>query len=197
MEALSPILQTIEPVLSGNPYFFLFIGFFFFGESVFLPALYLALFGPLNVSIIVGLMISGALLSDVIWYVLGRFIPRERLRTMIGQRLSKGMNSIEEVFQDNRFKILFVSKFVYGTRTAVQILSGAFRTRFTTYFLVNIIGTTALIGGIVAIALAAHSTVETFTQSVGRIKTTFFVFVVAVVGLHILIKRYLAPRWFR
>lgn len=197
MEALSPILQTIEPVLSGNPYFFLFIGFFFFGESVFLPALYLALFGPLNVSIIVTLMITAALLSDVIWYTLGRFIPRERLRKMIGQRLSTAMDSVEEVFQDNRLKILFVSKFVYGTRTVVQILSGAFRTRFISYFLVNIIGTVALIGGIVGIALATHTTVETFTRSVDHIKMTFLVFVLAVVALHILIKRYLAPRWFR
>lgn len=197
MEALSPVIQAIEPVLSGNPYFFLFIGFFFFGETVFLPALYMALFGPLNAPIVVALMVGAALSSDVIWYVLGRCVPRDRLRRMIGHRLSRAMDSIEGLFQENRLKILFVSKFVYGTRTVVQILSGAFRTRFDAYLAVNIAGTTALIGSIVGIALVAHSTVETFTQSVERVKMTFIVFVLTVVALHIIIKRYLAPRWFR
>lgn len=197
METVASITQLLGPVLSGNPYIFLFIGFFIFGETVFLPALYLALFGPLNVTHITGLMVFAALLSDVIWYLVGRYIPYDRLRRMIGQRLTHTMDSIEDVFRENRLKILFVSKFVYGTRTVVQILSGVFRTRFVPYFLVDIAGTVTLIGGIVAVALVTHSTVETFMTSVDRAKMTFVVFVLAVIALHIIIKRYIAPRWFQ
>ncbi len=191
------ILQSFLEPFSLHPYIFIFIGLFFFGETVFFPSLYLAFRGTFDTSVIIGLMISAALLSDLVWYALGRSLARTTVIRIIGSRASRVMEGIASFFIVHRLKTLYISKFVYGTRTVVQVMSGMYKTPFWRYLFVNILGTASLALCILLLAYATNMTLQTFTGMVHVLEVSFLIFVVVVVLIHLCIRHVVLRHWLK
>lgn len=197
MDALSPIITALGPFFGGHLYLLLFIGLLFAGESIFLPAIYLALAGKLDLKIVVMLALSANIISDVVCYGVGYYVPTERLRRFVGLRISRGMDAIQGFFVRHRFKVVFGSKFVYGTRIVAHILSGTFKTPFVPYFAVNILGNVILCGVLTGLAIGTKSSIETFSASVHSAEIAFFVFVSLVIVGHLFIGCIISRIWSR
>ncbi|MBP9771588.1 MAG: DedA family protein [Candidatus Pacebacteria bacterium] len=190
-------LQAILAPLSLHPYVFIFIGLFFFGETVFFPALYLAFRGTLEVHVVIVLMIGATLLSDLVWYAIGRSLPRTTAVRLMGGRAAHVMESISLFFSTHRLSTLYISKFVYGTRTVVQVMSGMYKTPFWKYMLVNILGTTSLAAFILILAYITSSTLVALTDTVHALEIGFLILIVLIAAVHFFIRHAIARQWFR
>ncbi len=190
-------LQNVLAPLSLHPYIFIFIGLFFFGETVFFPSLYLAFRGTLDIPVVIGLMIGATIASDLVWYAIGRSLPKTTAIRLMGGRAARVMESISVFFGTHRLKTLYGSKFVYGTRTVVQIMSGMHKTPFWKYVSVNILGTASLALLILVLAYITNSTLAALTDTVHALEIGFLILIAIVALIHIFIRQAISRQWFR
>lgn len=191
-------MEWIPPFFLEFKYVFFFIGMIIFGETVLIPALYGTIFGFFDLWLILGIALFATLLSDSVWYAVGRLWGKERIySSRLFRNRQRTFEQIERTFNKQSLKILFLSKFVYGTRIAVQLLAGIYRVRFGSYLAVNALGTASLLVVFTAITYLVKESanaVELFTR---RFEIAILIFTVAVAALH-LISRYVIQRiWFR
>ncbi len=191
------ILHGVLAPLELHPYVFIFIGLFFFGETVFFPALYLAFRGTLTVSIVIELMIGASILSDLVWYMIGRLTPNTTAIRLMGHRGARIMERIAPFFTTHRLKTLYLSKFVYGTRTVAQVLSGMYNVSFGEYMIVNVLGTTSLAMVTLALAYLTNSTLDALTNAVHTLEIGFLILLVLLACIYGFIRHKLLNQWFR
>ena len=184
-------LQPLLSVLSDHPYAFIFVGLLFAGELVLLPSIYLAVTGRLQLEYVFAVAVVAMALSDLAWYYLGRSVPRARLERFGGGGIGRAMAGLERLYLRRGAQILIGSKFVYGTRTAAQILSGVHRMRLRTYLLANSLGVALLVGALCLLGYSVRGTVVRMGDLVDRLEVAFFVFVLAAIAVHLLVARIL------
>lgn len=179
-----------------HAYSVLFIGLLIGGEAVLLPAIYLALEGKLDLLLVIGIALAATTLSDTFWYGLGRTLPLSAWSTN-GRfsRFGRTLAAISALFSRRALMTLFLSKFVYGTRTAVQILSGAHRISFLPYFFVNLSGILLLNAVFVILGATAKNFFDVFADSPWRIWVSFGVFVALALAIHMLFKKLIWKKW--
>src|SRR4051812_22138626 len=115
-----------------QPYLLLFLALLLGGETVLVPAVYLALVGKLEIAPVVGVASVATILSDSVWFCVGRFLAFERLCRIrwLGKRWPQVLTSTSDLFRRHGLKLVFISKFLYGTRIAAQMLAGVTRLPF-------------------------------------------------------------------
>lgn len=190
-------LQPLLTLLSGHPYAFIFVGLLFAGELILLPAIYLAITGRLQLEYVFAVAVPAMALSDLVWHYLGRSVPRARLERFAGGRIGQGMARVERMFLRRGPQILIGSKFVYGTRTAAQVLSGVHEMPLRTYLVANSCAVMLLIGTLCAVGYSVRGTVSRLGEVVENMEITFLVFVVVAVLGNLAVTRVLRRRWSR
>lgn len=190
-------LQPLLTLLSDHPYAFIFVGLLFAGELVLLPAIYLAITGRLQLEYVFAVAVPAMALSDLVWYYLGRSVPRARIERFAGGRIGRGMARVERIFLRRGPQILVGSKFIYGTRTAAQVLAGVHQMRLRTYLVANSLGVLLLVGALCAVGYSVRGTVGRLGETVENMEIAFLVFVIVAVLGHLLVARILRRRWSR
>lgn len=176
-------LQPFVGSLSAHPYLFMFVGMLFVGELVLLPAIYLAVSGRLSLATVIGIAVAATVLSDLVWYYAGRKFPASALQRLPGRGTNKLVNGLDRLFDRRGAHVVFLSKFVYGTRVAAQILAGVHDVPFRTYLVANTLGVTALTLALSGIAWAVAGTARRYGDIVHSAEVAFAVFVlIAAVG---------------
>jgi membrane protein DedA with SNARE-associated domain len=107
------------------------------------------------------------------------------------------MESTATFFETNRFKALYLSKFVYGTRTVMQVLSGMQKTPFWKYMGVNILGTSSLAALILTLAYLTNSTLDALTDTVHALEIGFLVLIILLACIYWFIRTSIKRQWFR
>jgi membrane protein DedA with SNARE-associated domain len=129
----------LEPVLM---YGALFVGLVTLGGIVLLPALFLALIGAIDLLHLFALVILAAMFSDSAWYLVGRKAKKERLYSL--RFFKKRVEEAERFsmfFYKHGVLLVFLTKFVYGTRIASHILAGMHRISFAHFLMAVSAGT--------------------------------------------------------
>lgn len=194
------LLEFIQPLLDAvadQPYLFIFIGLLFAGELVLLPSIYLAVTGRLELEWVFVVAVAAMGISDLVWYFLGRSVSRARLERLGSGRVGRAMDRLDRLYARRGPQILVGSKFVYGTRTAAQILAGANRLTITTYLAANTVGVALLVGALCAIGWSVRGTIGRLTDFVGQMELAFAIFVVLAVTTHLVVAKVLRERWSR
>lgn len=137
----APIYEAVM----AYPYLVLFISLLFGGETILLPTLYLGMTGEMRLWNIVVCMILATIVSDTAWYFVGKGLSRGASSIPVPERTKAAVDRLGHAFDRSSLHILFLSKFVYGVRTAAQILCGVRRVPFRKYVTVNMMGVLALI----------------------------------------------------
>lgn len=194
---LPEFIQTLVDAVSSRPYLFIFIGLLVAGELVLIPAIYLAVTGRLELGWVFLVAVVAMAISDLAWYWLGRALPRERLKRIGGVRIGRTMNRLEALYARRGSQILVGSKFVYGTRTAAQILAGAHAMPVSVYLAANTTGIVLLVGVLCAIGYSVRGTIGQLADLVGHIEIAFLVFVVLAVATHLVAAKVLRAGWSR
>lgn len=195
MQAILENLHPIMGALSAYPYLALFIGMLFVGEVILLPAIFLATTGRLDLVMVVAASVSATVISDCVWYYLGRRFPASTLRRFSGRISHPFLNGVEHAFKAGGKRILFVSKFVYGTRTIVQVLAGAHGMAWPSYLWVNTLGVLAMTGVLVIISYSIVGTALRLEEVVQHMEIAFLVFVLVAVGGLLLFSKKMKQRW--
>ena len=135
----------------------LFISLLIGGESVIIPAIYVALTsGQVSLTTLFWATIGSSIISDSAWYGIGRLLTASTLnRVSFIQKQEHIWNRIKNVFVRYRGTIVFASKFIYGVRTAVQLGAGITRMPYLKYMSINISGIIIYTGILIMIGNSA------------------------------------------
>ena len=122
----------------------LYLGIIFLGGVVLIPALYLALHGSLSLPVLIGIVLFANITSDVSWYFMGKVLGYERIASWrFFRRRKKHFNQALRYFEHYSYRLVFFSKFVYGTRIPIQVLCGVNRVPIWQYVLLTGAGSLA------------------------------------------------------
>jgi membrane protein DedA with SNARE-associated domain len=193
----SHLLESLLGTFSAHPYIILFIGLLFTGEAFLLPAVYLALSGKLHLSYIVGIAMISTAIADIFWYSVGSHIKNRFAKRLVTGRVQKGLEKLSGAFSKRSGLVLYLSKFVYGTRTAAQVLSGLQGMSFRRYFGINFLGIFSLLMFIIILAYSIDATVEGIGGIIHTLETGFLIFVVVLITVQFLFGRYIKKIWSR
>jgi membrane protein DedA with SNARE-associated domain len=183
--------------LGAHPYIFLFIGLLFAGETILLPAIYFALDGKLHMPHVILTAIVATVVSDYVWYYVGLHMSERFARRMVKGKVQQRLEKLSGPFAKHGAMVLFFSKFVYGARTAAQILAGLQKMQFRRYMVINILGVTVLTLFIAALAYSIDETVENLTDLLHNVEVAFLIFVIVLVLAQLLIGAYFKKLWSR
>lgn len=173
---LAELSSFVVSFVQMYPYVFLSAGFFFAHESVFIPSIYLGLSGTLDLELLVILMIVMSVISDAAVHLVGRYISEERIRRHAGKRLLTAVDAGHVFFERYGLVAIIVSRFIYGTRVATQLLSGMYRVPFVQYIIVNTIGMTVFIVALTALLASVRTSFDFLIESFAVVK-------IAVLGI--------------
>ncbi len=176
----------------------MFVGLLFGGETVLLPAIYFGISGAISLQAVIAISVLATAISDTFWYYLGCIISVEKIASIsIFKKHAKKVMRLSHSFQENGLILLFFSKFVYGTRTAMQILCGVNRIAFAKYFFVNISGILALNTLFIVLSITVEKSFESLVTSPHRLWLALGTFAICATTLQILFKKLLWKKWLR
>ncbi|HEY4511559.1 MAG TPA: hypothetical protein VJH55_01835 [Candidatus Paceibacterota bacterium] len=179
----------------AHKYISLFIGMTVGGDVVLVTAIFLTLRGEMSVALTALVATSATLFSDMLWYGLGWMLPKNTFVSGFIERKDSILVSMRSFFEKHSFKVVFYSKFVYGTRTAVQILSGMHRFSWRAYVAANVLGTIGYIVLLFTIGLAVHETLDTFETLAYRVPIIFLVFAIIIIFVRLWLKKIIAKKF--
>ena len=197
MQLVPEFLQPLLSVLYTHPYLFIFIGMIVAGELVLLPAIYLAATGRLDLGAVIAVALAATLLSDFAWYYAGRKFPVSALARIPGRRSARVVSGLERLFAHKGAHLLVLSKFVYGTRVAIQVLAGVHNMPFRTYIVANSLGVLAVTGSLVVVAYSVIGTARRMDDVMQDMELAFLLFVVVVLAGYYFVGKTMRRQWFR
>ncbi len=118
-------------------------------------------------------------------------------RKIVAGRLQAGLEKLSGAFSKRAAGILFFSKFVYGTRTAAQVLAGLQAMKLRKYLAVNILGVFSLLMLTIVLAYSIGATVASVSSIVHNVEVTFLIFVVVIILMHLVFGSYIKKTWSR
>ncbi len=190
------LVTILWPYISHYPYLLLFAGMLAGGETFLLPAVYLAINGAISFNMVVLLSCLATLISDSAWYAIGR--SSSIAKTAIWKKLFKdeaAKAALAHIFEKHRRKLLYASKFVYGTRTLAQVLSGVVRMPFLEYSIINLAGILSYLLFISLLAIFTREGLASWDMMPynGYVSVIFFIIIVGI--LHICLKKWLGKNF--
>lgn len=139
------MLETITALLTAYQLPTVFLGAFFFGDSVILTSAYLA--GQLQWSVVPIFLAAllGTIISDSLWYFFGaylnsRFAGRFSNVKFLQKERAKMSGFIERLVGERPFLALIMVKFLYGSRVAMILYAASRRLHLGLFTLFNTLG---------------------------------------------------------
>ena len=189
---------VIPQIIPGNIYTVLFAGLLLGGETALLPAVYFGIEGTLYLPLVILISVVATAVSDTFWYALGRSVPMQKIASSWWlASYEKHVLSLSKLFAEKGLVILFLSKFVYGTRTAAQILCGVNKIKFAGYFAVNIAGILALNSFFIVLGLVLKDSLSALVASPHTVWASLALFVVVAVILQTAFKELIWKKRFQ
>lgn len=189
------MLQSFLGTLDAHPYLFLFVGMLVVGELVLLPAIYLAIAGRLELALVILFAIAATVIKDFALYYAGRKFPASALQRLPGQGTSKLVHGLDRLFSQRGAQVLFLSKFVYGTRAVAQVLAGVHDMPLRVYLLANTLGVAALTLLLSGIAWSVAGTARRYGEVVHGVEIAFAGFVLVAATAYLSAALLARRRW--
>ena len=192
---LPDVLLPYVGFINAHPYLSLFVGMLVAGELVLLPAIYLSAHGRLEISYVVLIAIASTLLKDFGFYYAGRRFPASALRRIPGHNTNKLVKGLDTLFKHRGPEVLFLSKFVYGTRMVAQILAGVHAMPVRVYLIANTLGTAALTLVLTGIAWSVAGTTRHFADTIHSVELAFLLFILIASIAYVSVATIARRRW--
>jgi membrane protein DedA with SNARE-associated domain len=123
-------------------YPFLFVGITFLGGLVLMPAMYLTHVGAVSLLYLFLITIFAGAVSDSVWYFIGSSAKKEKLYSFrfIKNKIQEA-GKFSEFFSKHGVRLVFFTKFVYGTRIASHVLAGLHKIGYARFLGATMAGT--------------------------------------------------------
>ena len=120
----------------------IFLGAFFFGETVILTAAFLAGQGTWSIESVFWLSLAGTVTSDSLWFLLGQtFFKFTKRWEKYQDQYQTFLIKLEKITGQRPFLSLLFIKFLYGTRILTILYLSIRKVRYATFLLFNTVGT--------------------------------------------------------
>lgn len=192
---MDTILGLVPSIVTDYPYAFLAVGLFIAGDSVLIPAVYLSLKGRLDPAAVTMVAFSSMLLSDYMWYWIGGHLDRRVLQKMVDGRIKRAVDRLSGAFSARSRLVLYLSKLVYGTRIAAEILAAASKMKPWTFLLVDAAGVATLLALFFALGYAIDVTTGGLESFVHGAEVALLIFVAVIVLAHLVAGSYIKKLW--
>ena len=118
-----------------------FVGTFFFGESVAITSAYLAIQLGWPIAEVFSAAFAGTVISDTLWFFLGNFLQRRFAQSEKFQHKREKAGELFSRLAGTRpFLVLLYIKFLYGSRIAMILYLAAQKVSLPTFTLFNAFG---------------------------------------------------------
>ena len=135
------MLETLTALLTTHQISSVFIGAFFFGDSVILASAYLAgqlAWSPFPIFLAA---LAGTVISDTLWFFFGKFFSGRFSEVKFLKKEREKMSGfIARLVGKRPLAALVMVKFLYGSRVAMILYSASSGISFWTFTLFNGIG---------------------------------------------------------
>ncbi|MES2470608.1 MAG: VTT domain-containing protein [Patescibacteria group bacterium] len=166
------------------------LGLMIGGIPALLGSIYLALQGYIDVKMLFVLFFVASLLLDVIWYGVGRVLRKHHPKWVRG--LAEKARKAEQLYvHQNIFKMVFISRFVYGTNSAVSILSGVKRVSFSKFLLTCMFTLFIWFFVMLLIGYSIEASLPEFQSTLNNVIIGISVFWLTIISIFILLKKYI------
>ena len=167
-----------------------FLGGVFFGETVIVPAAFLAGEGLLSVTLVSIAAYLGTIISDMAWFYVGPplFAYAHRFQK-ISEKSEVVLARIQDIYADRPMRALVVSKFVFGTRILTIIYLSTKKISVFRFLSVNLVSTFLWLVAVVAIGFLAGKSIVNLLPFLSDVKYILLILVILVIGVR------LAPGW--
>jgi membrane protein DedA with SNARE-associated domain len=171
-------------------YVFLFIGLILGGETVLIPAVYLAYTSVLNWGAVLGITVLAAGLSDVLWYFLGSYLGKYKkdFSWVYGKR-EDFFIKISKLIDVHGLRVLVLSKFVYGTRIITQVLCGLRKVPFWRYTVINTLAIILWFLFIAVVVLFVGGSMDRIKSNITRVEVTLAILFGIIIIVHLWIAK--------
>ena len=187
-----PLATTTLALIYAYELPVLFFGGFFFGETVIIPAAFLAGEGVLSLYSVFWITFLGTIVADAIWFFAGPSLFRFAHRfEWVQARSELAMNRLELLYANKPFRALLVSKFVYGTRILTVLYLSLEKVSGIRFLFLNLAGTFVWLFGVVIVGWLAGKSIVNLIPVFSDLKYALLL----VIALIILLK--VIPAWAR
>ena len=176
----------------------LFIGIMLGGETFLVPAIYFSFLDYISFTKVAVIGVTANVVADTAWYFFGRYAPVEKIKDkFFFKKYTKQIEKAGDVFKENGLYFLFTSKFVFGTRTVMQILCGLNKIPIFQFMTINILGILSYMGILFGMSYFFRESLKIFKLSVTVFQVGFAaLFILIIIGFIWFSKR-MKHKWFR
>ncbi len=155
--------------------------------------------GRLNLAAAAGLAVLAALISDVIWYEMGRRRGAKVLQFLcrISLEPDSCVRRTENVFARHGARSLLLAKFIPGLNTAAPPLAGIFRMRLIRFLCFDFLGAALWVGAFVGLGYAFSDQLERVADRALALGTWLLALLLASLAAYIAWKYYKRHRFLR
>jgi membrane protein DedA with SNARE-associated domain len=184
------------PEIAGLSFILMYIGLVASGDIVLLGLLYSSVhFHAIDLMPLLVVAVLASFTSDLGWYLTGRLIRADRLRKLpVMRRNPELVASLSNFFERRGAVLLFVCKFLYGTRAVTQILCGAHKMKYPKYFLINLAGLAIWLSFLVILVMSVNAGVASVKSAVTKIEISVTVIVGLLILTRYLVKKFIEDR---
>ena len=160
----------------------IFLGSFFFGETVILTAAFLAGEGTWSISSVFWLSLAGTVISDSLWFLLGQTVFKfTRQWEKYQDKYQVFLIKLEKLTGKRPFLALLFIKFLYGTRILTILYLSIRKMPYSTFILFNTIGTVLWLFVMIAIGWSAGKGIAGADQIFSRVEYIITALVILIV----------------
>ncbi len=137
---MEQILDTLLATAHAYRYVIVFFGAMLAGESIILPAMFLAAQGSLSATAVLALALLGNMISDSFWFWLGKHHEHlHRIKPNYHELFERFKVKIETISRNPSRSLLYM-KFLYGLRVLTIIYLSAIYTPYRTFLWYDTLG---------------------------------------------------------
>ncbi|MDB5260453.1 MAG: hypothetical protein JWN37_684 [Candidatus Nomurabacteria bacterium] len=184
-----------------NPFYFypaFCILLIFLGGAVLLPVMYLSILGSLNIYYLFIAVLISAILADAIWYFIRLHYGKDKLYkwSFIKNRVSEA-ERFSKFYEKHGIKMVFLAKFVYGTRIASQLLAGIHKLNFWKFQGAILAGAAIWFWVFYFLLKGLHLGVASIKSTAVKIQIIALVVILLIILINWFTNKYIKSKWMK
>ena len=161
----------------------IFLGAFFFGETVIIAAAFLAAQGLWSMGDVFWLALTGTVLADVVWFLFGqRILQLFRRKENNREQGARLLVTLEKITGQRPFLSLLFIKFLYGTRILIIMYLSIRKIGLRMFTIFDSLGTVVWLGVVMAIGWLAGKSIINLAPDLNRVEYATLILVLLIIG---------------
>lgn len=171
-------------LLASHSILIIFLGSFFFGETVIISAAYATAQGVWSLPMVYIVAFIGTITADIIWFLGGQRLAHLTKRWARYQtQYEKLIVAIQKITHGRPFLIMLVIKFLYGTRILTILFLSTSHVRLRTFILFDCIGTLIWLAVMISIGWLAGKSIINIVPFLNTIEFAVTLVIIILVAI--------------